>query len=107
MSNVQSSAAATRAKRPSRKFPLPSRISQWSIPNPFSLLPEWLRRPLVLAYVPLCLAGCQTTGTTVTTTKAQCAPWRALTYSGRRDSAVTVRGIRVHNLVGQKLKCWK
>jgi hypothetical protein len=53
------------------------------------------------------LAGCQTTGTTVTTTKAQCGPWRAITYSSKGDTAQTVKQVRVHNRTGQHLKCWR
>jgi hypothetical protein len=43
----------------------------------------------------------------VTTVKTQCAAWRSITYSSRRDTAATVREIRVHNLTGQKIGCWQ
>jgi hypothetical protein len=61
--------------------------------------------------IPLCLlalslAGCATT-TTVTAVKTQCAAWRPITYSGARDTAKTVRQVRVHNRVGQNLGCWR
>ena len=53
------------------------------------------------------LAGCSTIPTTATTTSAQCAAWRAITYSSGKDTAPTVKQIRTHNKVGQKLGCWK
>lgn len=53
------------------------------------------------------LAGCQTTGTTATTIKSQCAAWRAITYSAKGDTKLTVDQIRVHNAVGKRLGCWK
>lgn len=53
------------------------------------------------------LASCQTTGTTVTTREGRCAAWRAITYSAKGDTKLTVDQIRTHNLVGRKLGCWK
>ena len=53
------------------------------------------------------LAGCVTTGSTATTVKAQCSAWRSISYSSKRDTAETVRQVRVHNLTGQKVGCWK
>ena len=53
------------------------------------------------------LAGCATTGTTVTTARAQCAAWRAITYASQHDTAETVRQVRVHNLTGEKMGCWR
>jgi hypothetical protein len=53
------------------------------------------------------LSGCATTGTTATTIDGQCAAWRAITYSSKGDTAETVRQVRVHNLTGQKLRCWQ
>ena len=53
------------------------------------------------------LAGCATTRTTVTTARAQCAAWRAITYASQHDTAETVRQVRVHNRTGQKLRCWQ
>jgi hypothetical protein len=55
------------------------------------------------------LAGCQTTGTltTVTRSESQCAAWRAITYSSKKDTPMTVQQVRVHNQVGRKLGCWK
>lgn len=44
---------------------------------------------------------------TATTVKAQCTAWRAITYSSKGDTAQTVRQVRVHNLTGSKLGCWK
>ena len=52
-------------------------------------------------------AGCATTGTTATTVRAQCAAWRAITYSSRNDTAETVRQVRVHNRTGERIGCWK
>lgn len=49
-------------------------------------------------------ASCQTTSSTET--KAQCAAWRAITYSSKKDTPPTVKQIRVHNRTGQKLGCW-
>lgn len=53
------------------------------------------------------LAGCQTTSTTVTTREGRCAAWRAITYSAKGDTKLTVDQIRTHNLVGKKLGCWR
>jgi hypothetical protein len=54
------------------------------------------------------MTGCSaTTRTTATTAEALCAPWRAISYSGKRDTPQTVREIRVHNATGAKLTCWK
>lgn len=55
------------------------------------------------------LAGCQTAGTltTVTRSETQCAAWRAITYSSKKDTPLTVEQVRVHNQVGRKLGCWK
>ncbi len=57
----------------------------------------------------LLLAGCQTTGTatTVTDTEAQCIAWRAIFYSAKKDTALTIKQVRVHNEVGRRLGCWK
>jgi len=44
---------------------------------------------------------------TATTVKAQCAPWRAISYASKHDTAQTVREVRVHNLTGRKLGCWQ
>ena len=53
------------------------------------------------------LPACQTTSTTVTTREGRCAAWRAITYSAKGDTKLTVQQIRTHNLVGRKLGCWK
>ena len=53
------------------------------------------------------LAGCATTNTTATTARAQCAAWRAITYSSKHDTGETVRQVRVHNRAGQKIGCWQ
>lgn len=45
--------------------------------------------------------------TTATTTDAQCAAWRAITYSSSKDTVETVKQVRVHNKVGKNLGCWK
>lgn len=66
----------------------------------FAVLPS-------VAFASCLLAGCGTIPMTATTTKAQCAAWRAITYSSSKDTAPTVEQIRVHNQVGQKLGCWK
>jgi Tfp pilus assembly protein PilN len=63
---------------------------------------------LALLLAASALAGCATTGTTTATTaRAQCAAWRAITYASRHDTAETVRQVRVHNRVGEKMGCWK
>lgn len=90
----RSNAEPTRDERPSRKS------------KPFLKRHPWLVIPFPFLAA-LCLSGCVTTGTTATTTKAICEPWRSISYSGRGDTAKTVREIRVHNRVGQKLRCWK
>jgi outer membrane lipoprotein SlyB len=53
------------------------------------------------------LAGCATTHTTATTVRAQCAAWRAISYSSKHDTSQTVRQVRVHNRTGQKIGCWR
>lgn len=53
------------------------------------------------------LVSCNTTGTTATTTKSQCDAWRAITYSAKGDTKLTVDQVRVHNAVGKRLGCWK
>lgn len=35
------------------------------------------------------------------------AAFRPITYSSAKDTAETVRQIRVHNATGRKLKLWK
>lgn len=65
--------------------------------------------PLVVAVLLVALVvlgGCATTGSTVTATRTICAPWRAITYSGKGDTAPTKEQIRVHNRTGENLKCW-
>ena len=70
-------------------------------------------RPLRLAasaaalHASCLLAGCATTGSTATTARAQCAPWRAITYASKRDTPETVRQVRVHNRTGEKIGCWR
>lgn len=64
-----------------------------------------LVRTLSLLSIASLLAACSTTSSTET--KAQCAAWRAITYSSKKDTAVTVKQIRVHNRTGQNLGCWK
>jgi hypothetical protein len=43
----------------------------------------------------------------VTDSEAQCAAWRAITYSAKKDTPMTVQQIRTHNQVGRRLGCWK
>lgn len=64
-------------------------------------------RLLSLLLVGLLISGCVTTRTTATDRKSQCAAWRAITYSANGDTKMTVDQIRIHNRVGQLLKCWK
>lgn len=52
------------------------------------------------------MAGCETVET-ATNRAAQCAAWRAISYSAKGDTKLTVQQIRVHNEVGRKLGCWK
>lgn len=51
----------------------------------------------------LFVAACQQTSAVTTV----CAPWRAITYDGQRDTRQTIQQVRVHNLTGAKLGCWK
>lgn len=44
---------------------------------------------------------------TVTDTEAQCIAWRAIRYSGKKDTALTVNQVRIHNETGRRLGCWK
>jgi hypothetical protein len=75
--------------------------------KPSTIFRLYLIVPL-LAVAAILLSGCVTTQTTVTTTKAQCAAWRKITYSWKDgDSQPTIRQIRVHNAVGRKLSCWR
>ena len=54
------------------------------------------------------LSACQTTsGTATTGNKAMKNAFRAITYSSSKDTAPTVRQIRVHNETGRKLKLWR
>jgi hypothetical protein len=62
---------------------------------------------LLLLGLTIALGGCQTTSSTVTNTRSQCAAWRAISYSASKDTGMTVRQIRIHNRVGQRLGCWK
>src|ERR1700722_11649066 len=70
--------------------------------RPNSLSPqrsEGLRlrlRRIVLSCSACCaLAACSTTTSlTATTARAQCAPWRAITYASKHDTADTVREVR-------------
>lgn len=70
-------------------------------------MPVRLFRNALLLLLALSLPSCATTRTTATTAEALCAPWRAISFSGRNDTAQTVRQVRVHNATGAKLKCWK
>jgi uncharacterized protein YceK len=74
--------------------------------TPSRIFRLWILLPL-LGVSAILLSGCVTTRTTVTTTEGRCAAWRAITYSGKGDTAPTVRQIRVHNRTGQRLGCWK
>lgn len=83
--------------RLSGKRPLPLR----------SRRPKVLARTLIGLSAMLLLTNCVTTQTTVTTTEAQCAAWRRITYSAKGDTQPTVTQVRRHNKVGRSLGCWK
>lgn len=51
------------------------------------------------------LAGCQTTGTGVTSKAAQCEAFRKILWS-RNDTKPTVAQVREHNAAGRLLGCW-
>lgn len=51
------------------------------------------------------LGACQTTSSTEI--RAQCSAWRAITYSSKGDTALTIKQVRIHNRTGQNLGCWK
>jgi hypothetical protein len=55
----------------------------------------------------LMLPACKTTGTTATTIESQCSAWRAIRYSAKKDTKLTVDQVRIHNAVGKRLGCWK
>lgn len=55
----------------------------------------------------IALAGCATVPTATVGTRAQCAAWRAITYSVKDDSGQTVYQVQVHNQTGRNLRCWK
>lgn len=63
-------------------------------------------KPLMMVLSLMLLAGCATT-TTATNSKAVCAPWRAIDYSSKNDTPETVNKVRVHNLTGSRLGCWR
>jgi hypothetical protein len=98
-----SSAAPMRAVMPRRKS-LASLIPLLSLPRLAVLLKP--ASPGVAVSLCLLLAGCTTTSMSATGLRAQCAPWRAI-YWSRGDTANTVHQVRVHNLTGQKVGCWK
>jgi hypothetical protein len=53
------------------------------------------------------LIGCDPqTGSTATSVESICAGWRAIRYSGRGDTAMTIKQVRTHNRVGQSRGCW-
>lgn len=62
---------------------------------------------LSVILLPLLLANCVTTRETATSVKALCAAWRAISYSAKGDTQMTVTQIRKHNAVGKRLRCWK
>lgn len=51
------------------------------------------------------LTGCGTIST-ATNKQAQCAAWRAISYSAKKDTAETVKQVRVHDATGKRLGCW-
>lgn len=80
--------------------------------RPAPMRSKTLKRPGLALSVMLLgslLAGCQHTKThmTVTDAEAQCAAWRAITYSSKRDTAPTVKQVREHNATGKRLGCWR
>lgn len=91
-------------------------LNPWSQTPPSSASPPpakqtWLQRNrwLVVLFpflAALCLGGCVTTSSGVTTDKAQCVAWRSIRYHAA-DTQKTIRQVRVHNRTGQNLKCWK
>jgi hypothetical protein len=95
--------------RPSDAPPRPAPPPRARSPQSLASSSRSLRPTAALAAALLAssmLAACATTGTSATTIKAQCAAWRAITYSSQHDTAVTVRQVRVHNRTGQKIGCW-
>jgi hypothetical protein len=58
------------------------------------------------------LAGCATRST-ATSSETICRPWKPLSYASRTQAsprfagAALVADLRVHNLTGQRLGCWK
>jgi hypothetical protein len=58
------------------------------------------------------LAGCAT-HSTATTTETICRPWKPLGYASKTRTSPRFAGpalvgdLRVHNLTGQRLGCWK
>ena len=64
----------------------------------------WLVLTLSYLSLPACASLDATSSTGV---KARCAAWRSITYSSSKDTPETVKQVRVHNRVGQNLKCWR
>jgi len=74
---------------------------------------------LTMLFVGPALVGCATTPTTGTikpgkavATQAankavRCNRWKAITYSGSKDTIETSTQVREHNATGQKAGCWK
>jgi len=66
-----------------------------------------LRLCLFVAIVPLLGAAQCAHDVVATSPRTVCAPWKPITYSGTRDTAPTTKQVRVHNLTGRNLGCWK
>lgn len=68
------------------------------------------RRLLLLLVAPLALgaAGCGGRLKPINTTETRnaCAPWRAITYDGKRDTAPTKQQVQEHNETGANIGCW-
>ena len=78
-------------------------------PRPSALLPL----SVALSAASL-LSGCATSTIAINNPTSQsqiqklvCAPWRPITYSASKDAPDTVDQVRLHDLVGRKLHCWK
>ena len=72
----------------------------------FNAAPMRTLLPCVALASLLLLPACATTTTATTDTAAQCAAWRAITYSLKHDTKATVEQIRIHNETGHRLGCW-
>ena len=75
-------------------------------PHSWSRKTRLVQTLLLLSLSAGLLQACATINMTATKTNTVCRPWRAITYSGKKDTPQTVEQVQVHNQVGHNLRCW-